>query len=233
VVIDLHGLPILSENVPPKNARKAADAVCIGRGFPVIIFGEIRVAYRARTMANDYNEFDDEDEKPAPSRFARWFAFLPTLSRRGRIVRNVIVLVAIVSIAGWITVRVSLSPPRPVIPPGRDFVLTGLTIVNPGLDRNTDQTIIVKDGRISKISTLAPPDAGIVAARYTGYFALPGLIDMHVHTPPPPANSDRLFFYLEYLAHGVTTIRDTGNDGFLLHYRINTEEGRVAGPRIF
>jgi hypothetical protein len=171
-------------------------------------------------MANEYDEFDDEDEKPAPGRFARWFAFLPTLSRRGRIVRNIIVLLVVVGIGAWITVRVSVSPPRPVTPPGRDLVLTGLTIVNPGLDRNTGQTIVVRDGRISKISGVVPADAGIVAGRYTGYFALPGLIDMHVHTPPPPANSD-------------TTIRDTGNDGFLLRYRINTADGRTAGPRIF
>jgi Amidohydrolase family len=219
--------------VPSKNACEVADAVCIGRDFPVIIFGKICAACGARTMADDYDEFEDEDEKPAPGRFARWFAFLPTLSRRGRIVRNLIVLVALLGLAGWITVRVSISPPRPLRPPGRDFVLTGLTIVNPGLDRNTGQTIVVKEGRISKISGVAPPDAGIVAARYTGYFALPGLIHMHVHTPPPPANADRLFFYLEYLVNGVTTIRDTGNDGFLLRYRMNTAEGRVAGPRIF
>lgn len=185
-------------------------------------------------MPNKYDEFDDdEDEKPAPGRFARWFAFLPTLSRRARIARNIMVLVAIVCLAGWIAVRVSLSPPRPLFPPGRSFVLTGPTIVNPGLDRKSGQTIIVKEGRISKITDVPPADAGIVAARYAGYFALPGLIDMHVHTPPPPANSDRQFFYLEYLANGVTTIRDTGNDGFLLRYRMNTAEGKIAGPRIF
>jgi imidazolonepropionase-like amidohydrolase len=105
--------------------------------------------------------------------------------------------------------------------------------VNPGLDRLTGKTIIVKDGRISKISDVAPLDAGILAARYTGYYTLPGLIDMHVHTPPPPANTDRQFFYLQYLVNGVTTIRDTGNTGFLLRYRTDTAEGTVSGPRIF
>src|SRR5215469_15460324 len=119
-----------------KTREKLPIAVCIGGGFPVIIFGKIPAACGAKSMANDYDEFDDEDEKPAPGRFARWFAFLPTLSRRGRIVRNLIVLAVIVFVAGWLTVRVSLSPPRPLIPPARDFVLTGLTVVNPGLDRN-------------------------------------------------------------------------------------------------
>lgn len=182
---------------------------------------------------NDYDEYDDEEESPPKGRFARWFSFLPTLSRRARIIRNIALVMLIVGLGFWATVRISLRPPRLLMPPGRSFVLTGVTIVNPELNRAAGRTIIVKDGRITKITDVVPSDAGLLAARYTGYFLLPGLIDMHVHTPPPPANTDRQYFYLQYLANGVTTIRDTGNNGFLLRARTDTADGQVAGPRIF
>ena len=183
-------------------------------------------------MPNDYDDFDDE-EKPTPGFFSRLFWFLPTLSHKGRVIRNIVVVVIALGVGAWITVKVSLRPPRPLAPPERSFVLTGVNIINPEIGRLRNKTIIVKEGRISRITDKAPADAGIIAGRYAGYFVLPGLIDMHVHTPPPPANADRQFFYLQYLANGVTTIRDMGNNGFLLRYRANTADGIIAGPRIF
>jgi hypothetical protein len=181
-------------------------------------------------VSNEYE--DDDEERPSPGRFARLFARLPPLSRGGRIIRNVIVVLVLLVLVIAATIRLSLRPPRPLLPPSRSFVLTGVTIVNPGGKRLSDRTIIVKDGRMT-IAREAPADAGIVAARYAGDFVLPGLIDMSVHTPPPPANVDRQFFYLQYLVNGVTTIRDTGNSGFLLKQRSDTADGDVAGPRIF
>jgi hypothetical protein len=185
--------------------------------------------------SNEYDEFeyDEEDEKPSPGRLARWFWFLPTLGTGARIVRNIVVVILLLGLGLFLTVKWSLRAPRPLVPPGRNFILTGVTIVNPGLDRLPGRTIIVSHGRISKITDVAPPDAGIITSRYAGYYVLPGLIDMHVHTPPPPANTDRQYFYLQYLLNGVTTIRDTGNGGFLLNDRMDTADGRVAGPRIF
>src|SRR5208282_860501 len=184
-------------------------------------------------MPRRSDEYDEDEEQPSPGRIARLLSILPTLSRGAGIVRNILVVIAIIGVAAWVTIRLSLRPPRPLEAPDRSLVLTGLTIVNPGLERLTGRTLVVKEGRISKITEVAPPDAGIVAARYAGYYALPGLIDMHVHTPPPPANVDRQYFYLQYLVNGVTTIRDTGNSGFLLKERSETAEGKIAGPRIF
>ena len=183
--------------------------------------------------SNEYDEFeyDEDEEKHSPGRFARWFAFLPALSAGARLVRNIVLLIVVLGLGLFLFVKWSLRPPRALTPPGRSFVLTGVTIVNPGLDRLPGRTIIVRDGRITKITDVAPADAGVVASRYAGYFVLPGLIDMHVHTPPPPANTDRQYFYLQYLANGVTAIRDTGNSGFLLRDRINTADGAVAGPQ--
>src|SRR5579885_2475202 len=202
------------------------------KGFPVFIFGTVRPG--GETMPEEFDDFEDEeDQRPSRGRLARWFSFLPSLSPGLRLVRNIIVVILVLALGFFGFVKWSLRAPRPLIPPGRSFILTGVTIVNPGMDRLENRTLIVKDGRISKITEVVPEDAGIVANRYSGYYVLPGLIDMHVHTPPPPANTDRQYFYLEYLVNGVTSIRDTGNSGFLLRDRMETSEGRVAGPRIF
>ncbi len=185
-------------------------------------------------MPEEFDDFDDDEERrPSQGWIARWFPFLPTLSPGLRIVRNIVAVILVLALGLFVAVKLSLRPPRPLMPPGRSFVLTGITIVNPGLNRLTGKTIVVKEGRISKIEDKVPADVGVVAGRYAGYYALPGLIDMHVHTPPPPANTDRQYFYLQYLLNGVTTIRDTGNSGFLLRDRSATADGLVAGPRIF
>lgn len=147
--------------------------------------------------------------------------------------RIVLALVAVIVVM-VIAVVVALWPPKPLAVPAQGVILTGVTIVNPGGSRATDDTIVVKGGEIASIAYSAQDAASASGdASYKGYFVLPGLIDMHTHNPPPPANADLQYFFLMYLAHGVTTIRDTGNDGFMLHTRTDVAEGKVAGPRIF
>src|SRR5262245_52701983 len=68
-----------------------------------------------------------------------------------------------------------------------------------------DAVIVVRDNKIAAVGKRGavgyPKDARVIHA--DGKFILPGLIDEHVH-------------YAEwhgelYLAHGVTTVKDTGN----------------------
>lgn len=69
-----------------------------------------------------------------------------------------------------------------------------------------------------------PKDARIIPA--TGKFILPGLIDIHVHYHEWQGEL--------YLAHGVTTIKDTGNPvEWLKALSAAIAEGRVKGPRLF
>jgi imidazolonepropionase-like amidohydrolase len=152
------------------------------------------------------------------------------MRRAVRIVRNLIIAaVAVVAVVG-LTIVIAMWPPAPTAVPAQGLRISGVTIINPGQDRRSNQTISVNGGTISSISGGASGDAD---RRFEGDFVLPGLIDMHVHTPPPPANADIRYFFLMYLAHGVTTIRDTGNNGFMLRERSATLAGKVAGPRIF
>ena len=95
------------------------------------------------------------------------------------------------------------------------------------------QTVIVSDGRISKIGPFRriaiPPDAFVIDG--AGKYLMPGLADMHTHIN----NSmfDYPFFNL-FLANGVTTIRDLaqGSPPSVLHYRGEIESGKRLGPNI-
>jgi len=71
----------------------------------------------------------------------------------------------------------------------------------------TDMTLIVQDGRIRTIGSRADvtiPE-GAVVIDVTGKTLMPGLWDMHAH-------SNQVQWAPAYLAGGVTTIRDLGNE---------------------
>jgi len=80
-------------------------------------------------------------------------------------------------------------------------------LVNPMHGRRAHATIEVADGSIAGISDTqaAPP------SEFAGCFALPGLIDMHVHLPPDNALKLTQGAALLYLLHGVTSIREAGD----------------------
>jgi imidazolonepropionase-like amidohydrolase len=121
------------------------------------------------------------------------------------------------------------APELPVAESGA--LLAGLTVVNPGEGREPGRSIEVRGERITRI---APGPLEGASEAYAGSFALPGLVDLHVHHPPALAVRQRELFDLLFLAHGVTSVRDTGSfDGRLLAYRRRVDAGELAGPRIF
>lgn len=131
----------------------------------------------------------------------------------------------------------------------QDALYHGFTLLDPA-----DETVVedawmaVEDGRIAAVGSGAPP-ANAPADRHdmTGRFAIPGLIDTHVHMAlgpvggrmeggapvlfvrPDPgitAHAGRLL-----LAHGVTTVRDPGGETDLtLAYVRDERAGRITGP---
>lgn len=92
---------------------------------------------------------------------------------------------------------------------------------------NTD--ILVRDGIITEIrsasSTQTIP-AGIEILQAQGKFALPGLIDSHIHYRDWKAEV--------FLAHGVTAVYDLGNPfQWQLALKKGFNSGRMKGPRYF
>ena len=91
-----------------------------------------------------------------------------------------------------------------------------------------DAVVVIRGDRIAAVgdrrTVEIDPDATVV--RLDGQFVLPGLIDVHVH-------------YFEwmgdlFLVHGVTTVKDVGNDlEWIASTRDQIEAGAARGPRIY
>lgn len=128
----------------------------------------------------------------------------------------------------------------------------GALLAVPGQRVQSDQTIVVVDGRISEVRR------GFVDAREFGddaelinlkdHFVLPGLMDMHVHLQGemgPNRDTERLkmssqemqmrsiMYAMRTLEAGFTTVRDVGNSGQEMYaLRDGIENGWIDGPRI-
>lgn len=129
---------------------------------------------------------------------------------------------------------VALQPPPLSIAPQADLVLDDVTVVNPGRDRRAHRRIVIQQGRITEITDTPATTLRDEPGPYRGMYVLPGLVDMHVHLPPWFLPGQLEFFNTLFLAHGVTSIRETGSiDGRVFKIRREIEAGERAGPRIF
>jgi imidazolonepropionase-like amidohydrolase len=105
-------------------------------------------------------------------------------------------------------------------------------------DVRQDQTIVVRHGVIEAVGPAAavalPKTALVVDER--GRYAIPGLWDMHVHIRGGPALEGANERWLrQYLAFGVTAVRDAGGDlpDAVLRFKAAIARGEIYGPRIF
>src|SRR5690606_39178051 len=92
----------------------------------------------------------------------------------------------------------AVLPPRFSAPAQQDLVLSDVTVVNPGAERLPGQTIIIRQGKIEEIRSRAENDPEPICR---GCFAMPGLIDAHVHTPPAFIAGNQRLFALMYLRY--------------------------------
>ena len=120
--------------------------------------------------------------------------------------------------------------PPPIAAKGK-FQLDGVTVVNPMQGRRSNATIEVSNGAVAAIANTQDP----ASRDFAGCFALPGLIDMHVHLPPDNALRLTPSAALLYLQHGVTTIREAGDlDGTAVAAaRRLQRDGAHPVPRLF
>src|SRR5689334_10323263 len=89
------------------------------------------------------------------------------------------------------------------------------------------QTVVIRDGRVISIgparSTTAPSDARVIDGR--GRYLIPGLVDAHVHLEE---DAD----FPQFVASGVTTVRDLMGSPETLAWRAATANGTLVGPRV-
>lgn len=123
----------------------------------------------------------------------------------------------------------ALRPPQPTVPP-RGAVLDGVTLVQPGEGRLASRRLRIEGDRIAAVEA----DSGDASGPFAGAFVLPGLVDLHVHHPPPIAVGERELFAALFLRHGVTTVRDVGGawPGTLRAHAARIRAGATPGPRI-
>src|SRR6266545_5399623 len=109
------------------------------------------------------------------------------------------------------------------------IALVGGTLIDcGGKVPSREATILIRGNKIVAVGTNSkidyPETTKIIDV--TGKYVLPGLIDIHVH----------YFDWMGelFLAHGVTTVKDLGNDiEWIRTVSAEAESGRLRGPRIF
>lgn len=144
-----------------------------------------------------------------------------------RIALGGLLFIALAFSALWLALR----PPTTPVPERRDLVLRGGTRIDPGRERAVGD-VAVREGRL----VLSPSEKarGAEVIDVSGAYLLPGLVDLHVHHPPVVWVGHADLFDLLFLAHGVTTVRDTGNfDGTIFDRRERIRSGGIPGPRLF
>ena len=109
------------------------------------------------------------------------------------------------------------------------IAIVGATLIDgTGAVPVTDSAVVIENGRIKAVGPRSkvkiPKDANVVDA--AGKFLLPGLWDMHAHF-------EQVEWGPIYLAAGVTTVRDCGNEfEFITAVRDAIAQNRGLGPRI-
>ena len=109
------------------------------------------------------------------------------------------------------------------------YAMVGATIVD-GTNRPpvADGVVLVRDGRIADAGSRAavPVPDGVPTVDVSGKTLVPGLWDMHTHVT-------QIEWAPVYLASGVTTVRDMGNEfEFITVLRDAIASKRALGPRL-
>jgi imidazolonepropionase-like amidohydrolase len=116
----------------------------------------------------------------------------------------------------------------------RAFAFTHVTVIDTLTGKlNSDATVVIEGERIVAVGKTGrvrvPREAEVLDA--TGKFLIPGLWDMHFHTPPDDKQGREIFLPLA-IANGVTGIRNMfGYDG-ALKQRSDLSSGKLLGPRM-
>ena len=133
--------------------------------------------------------------------------------------------------------------------PFTQLIIRGVTLINgTGSPAVGPVDIVVENNRIVNIVIVANEGMPIKAERRpvlakngkevdaNGMFAMPGLIDMHVHIGGTEQGTPAEYVYKLWMAHGITTVRDVmaGNGlDWVLSEKKRSAENKIVAPRIY
>ncbi|WP_174286191.1 amidohydrolase family protein [Sphingomonas bacterium] len=113
-------------------------------------------------------------------------------------------------------------------PPAKRLAIVGVTLIDgTGAAAAPNSTVVIEDGRISSVYRGAMPKLkDVTVLDGHGKYLIPGLWDMHAHY-------EQVEWGPIYLAAGVTTARDCGNEfDFITTVRDTLASGNSIGPRL-
>jgi imidazolonepropionase-like amidohydrolase len=144
-------------------------------------------------------------------------------------------MIIIAAMILWLTPLPSGGSQRPG---GSEIAFIGVSVIPMDRERVlSDQTVVVRDGRIIEIGAVGKvrPPAGATRIEGRGKYLIPGLVDMHTHLLSDDAFPDHLAGdeLAIMLANGVTTIRLMIGTPEHLALRREVAAGTLLGPTIF
>jgi imidazolonepropionase-like amidohydrolase len=119
---------------------------------------------------------------------------------------------------------------------GQTIAVEAVTVIPADRERVIpDQTVLVRDGRITEmgpsIRARVPAGAQRIDGRHR--FLMPGLVEMHAHLPDEKSTEDIPLLYSKlFLCNGVTTVRALRGAPNQLSLRDRIERGELLGPRL-
>ena len=133
--------------------------------------------------------------------------------------------------------------------PFTQLIIRGVTLINgTGSPAVGPVDIVIENNRIVNIVIVANEGMPIKLERRpvlakngkevdaNGMFAMPGLIDMHVHIGGTEQGTPAEYVYKLWMAHGITTVRDVmaGNGlDWVLSEKKRSAENKIVAPRIY
>ncbi|MBL7857463.1 MAG: amidohydrolase family protein [Cyclobacteriaceae bacterium] len=127
-----------------------------------------------------------------------------------------------------------LSGQQPIDSRTREIVFRSVNIIPMDEDRIIEnQTVIVKNGKITAIGTRLKhaADAEIIEAK--GMYLMPGLAEMHAHVPPIDDIEPMKEVLILFAANGITTIRGMLGHPKHLELRTKIQSREILGPHFF
>ncbi len=123
--------------------------------------------------------------------------------------------------------KLAASAKQPV---AKKLAITHVDLIDgTGKPTQRDVTVFVENGKIARIdpqNILPSSTSGLEVIDGHGKFLIPGLWDMHAHY-------EQVEWGPIYLASGVTTVRDCGNEfDYIFAVRDAMQSGRGIGPRL-
>ncbi len=132
------------------------------------------------------------------------------------------------TLAGWLLAATATAVAQS---PGKSVIRNVQLVTMHEAAVLTDHAVIIEDGVIASLVPDASVDPGDFAEVIDGKggYLTPGLIDAHIH-------HHRQVEYVNYIAHGVTTVLGLGQGDSLddfLRVKAAIDAGELAGPAIY